>query len=306
MTWQRPANQAAETAIDYLTTGGLQAAFLKACEWNFGEREYSEMRRGSRLGSPKTIARSKRIQSAGDSLVAKVAMTSSHQDLAQRALSALDLDLVINDILIGREANRYAFDEGDSARVSVATADSGTLGVAIALRVEDGERARATLRELIFNTKSHPRFDGDPSDASVLKSALALDALSKMDMDIFIAFGSVEETKRRRVRERWLCFKVLKLARPRARSPRVHLESEDLRQNLYPALIPIEVSVAPAGDPLVGLAQVIANWVLEARDQPQHSGIAALSRKVRCAWNWDTGLAATQEDPVQDWFVSDH
>jgi hypothetical protein len=299
-------DRVAQSAIEYITAGGREAAFLKACEWTFGEREYSEMRR--ELVSQ--IAKDGRAEQADpnqlvDGLIAKVAITSSHQELARRALSALDLDLVINDALVGRVADRYVFGEGDRSSVSVATADSGAIGVAVALRVEDDERARATLGELISSTRSHPRFDGDGSDASVLQSTLALDPLSKMDMDLFIAFGSVEETRRQRVRGRWLCFKVLRLARPRARSPRVHLESEDLRQNLFPTRIPIEVSVAPAGDPLVALGQVIANWVLEARSEPRHSGISALSRKVRCAWNWDTGYAATQEDAVVGWFALD-
>jgi hypothetical protein len=207
-------DESAKEALDYLSTNRLEQRFLKSCSWVFSEISFNEMTQRFR----EDIVRDDRCRDIDPELITRVAISrisevSSCEELGNRCLSRYDFDCLINDLQISKVATRYNQRGSLSERV-VAVASKAKITTAVVLRFQSINDTRSSIQEGVEYVRSHPCCPSDGKLSSILRSALFLDRLSRLDFDAYVAYGNVKSTRKQHVKERWLARRAITKQRP--------------------------------------------------------------------------------------------
>jgi hypothetical protein len=301
---QKLDNTATE-AIAYIEGNNLVAQFLLSCSWGFEKLDYQDM--FSKLTEDVQLdSRCKGIDPnlVVRSAISKIAESSSCNELTKRCLTRYDFNCLVNDIHISKVASQYGNRASSGERVIAVTNDN-EYTVAITLRFDNVQRTRDIITEKSERVRAHPDYSGENDLSSILKSDLFLDSLRQLDFDAFIVYGCVNSARRLRVKHRWLARRALSMSNYRdIKGSQIFME-ESLQKELSTMFVTTEVRVEPQDDPLLCLANIVAEWVIEQiGDYRCDHPITRIYRKVRCVCKWDLHEFSTQEDPAEDWFAT--
>jgi hypothetical protein len=274
-------------ALAYISANSLEQQFLTSCSWVFYEINYDEMIQKFR----EDIMRDDRCRDIDPEQIVRVAISkisevSSCDEIINRCLSRYDFDCLVNDLQISKVASKYN-DRGSVSERVIAVASKTETTSAVVLRCQSINDIRSSIQEGIEQVRSHPRYPDDDNLNSILRSEMFLDWLSRLDFDVYVAYGNVTTTRKQRVKERWLVRRAITMSsfRDYSDSPLRNVKTE------------------ADEDGLIVLTNIIAEWILElASDFTYSHKLLSISKKIRCICKWDVHQFTTQEDPVEEWF----
>ncbi|MFG6100756.1 hypothetical protein U2F10_00790 [Leptothoe sp. EHU-05/26/07-4] len=296
-------NISASEALAYICTNNLEKEFLESCSWAFSEMSYEEMK----LELIKYVKDDSRCLNLDPELVVgvatlKIAEVSSQNNLIDRCLSRYDFDCLVNDLYLSKVATEYN-QRGTVGERVAAVISRDELTAAVVMRFNCIDEVRHLIQEKIEQVLNHPRYSDDRNLNNVFRSEFFLDSLSKLDFDVYIAYGSVPSARRQQVKERWLARRTLKMSSFRDHNCTRIVVYESLKKILYPVTVPEDIISPSNDDDLLMLAHIISEWVLELVGEFNSSHeLFSIHQKIRCVCKWDMHQFATQEDSIEKWF----
>jgi hypothetical protein len=298
-------------AVDYISENRLEDSFSNSFQWFWGEKTYQELRNevieDLRLNSrfagvnPSDLA---------DKMIGRIVLVSSgdRHSFESRSLSALDLDVLMNDLLLNKQVDSFnVLSRADL--LHIACAQRGTNMVVIAGRFGSEEQVTSLLSALGAELALNP----DPTlqahaSGDILASEKGRRVLGEVDVDLYIVFGSTVEVKREAAKFRLLSERAVSQASFRGNIQAASFEewwpwpTDGLASMLERMKICDKVSVRPCSDPLARVLAKIAHIFAirnDSPDAPEWRAIRAMiGRKFRFILNTDTHDIFTQDNPL--------
>ncbi len=287
-----------QQVMSYLNSDSLVSEFAASVDWVFGACDYAELHErliGELAGDHRM--RGLDPMEIANAMIARILRASSFDDVGGRRLTSLDLELLVNDAHLSKAAKWFGRQGGAGSEVTVGIAAPGDVCCCAILRCANVTDLRRDVEALLAEQHARPH-DSVLSPVEVLESEWARERLSRLDFDIYAAYGKMADTKREYVRQRWLIARCLQQARARAPLARTFVLDEHLRGRLAKRFGDVKFLAIVPHDPVLTLAALVAEWVRQTMPNIRigAGALPELSTKLRCVTSWDDKAIFIQED----------